>query len=100
MQTCDFLDEVKALYGLTSDYQLAKKLAVTQPTISSYRSKRSFLSDDIALRVAHLLDVEPLLVLACVNAERNMKSGSDDVFNFWSNLADQQISKTANLSAA
>lgn len=100
MQTCDFLDEVKAVYGLTSDYQLAKKLSVTQPTISSYRAKRSFLSDDMALRVAHLLELEPLLVMACVNAERNLKSGSADVFDFWSNLAEKQIRNSANLSAA
>lgn len=100
MQTCDFLDAIKSSYGLTSDYQLAKKLAVTTSTIGNYRSKRSFLSDDMALRVAHLLDVEPLTVLACVNAERNEKSGSNEVFEFWVNLAERQINKTVNLSVA
>ncbi|MDP5205773.1 helix-turn-helix transcriptional regulator [Alishewanella sp. SMS9] len=100
MKTCDFIDELKAAYGLTSDYQAAKKLGISTTTISSYRAGRSFLSDDIALKIAHLLDVEPLLVLACVNAERHLKSGSEEVFSFWVNLAESQLSKNVNLSAA
>lgn len=100
MNTCDFLDAVKSSYGLASDYQLAKKLSVTTSTIGNYRSKRSFLSDDMALKVAHLLEVDPLIILACVNAERNLKSGSAEVFDFWANLAEKQIKNSAILSVA
>lgn len=98
MNSCDFIDALKAAYGLTSDYQAAKKLGISTTTISSYRAHRSFLSDDIALKIADLLEVDPLTVLACVNAERNEKSGSAAVFDFWANLAERQINKTVNLA--
>lgn len=87
MFTTDFLNQIQAAYGLTSDYQLAKKLGVTTQAISNYRTKRSFLNDAMALKVAHLLDLEPLLVLACVNAERFEKQGDKTVFDFWHQLA-------------
>lgn len=87
MKTVDFLDAVKAAYGLTSDYQLAKKLAVSQPSITGYRQGRRAMDDACALKVAHLLDVEPLLVMASVHAEREERNGSEDVANFWRGVA-------------
>jgi len=98
MQTTDFLDAVMAQYGLNNDSELSRKLGVSSGAIGNYRAKRSYLSDEMALKVAHLLDVEPLTVLACVNAERNLKSGSADVFDFWANLAQSQMNKSAKMS--
>lgn len=87
MKTVDFLDAVKAAYGLTSDYQLAKKLAVSTSRITNYRTNRSTMDDSLALQIADLLDVEPLLVMASVHAEREEKNGSEDVANFWRGVA-------------
>lgn len=98
MKTCDFIDELKAYYGLTSDYQAAKKLGISTTTISGYRAGRSFLSDDIALKVAELLEVDPLIVIACVNAERFSRQGSAEVFNFWIELAEQAIDGRVRMS--
>jgi transcriptional regulator with XRE-family HTH domain len=92
MQTIDFLNELKAVYGLTSDYQLAKKLQLTTSAITNYRSGRNFLNDEMALKVADLLDVDPLIVMACVHAERYSRAGSADVFNFWADVAERAIS--------
>lgn len=44
--TTQFLDQIKARYGLPSDYALAAKLGITQSGVSSYRVGRSKLGDD------------------------------------------------------
>ena len=68
--TIEFLDSVKVKYGLVSDYALAKRLGVSQPTVSTYRTKRLKMEDRVCLRVAELLDIYPAIVLACVHSER------------------------------
>ncbi|WP_333609166.1 helix-turn-helix domain-containing protein [Arsukibacterium sp.] len=98
MQTTDFLNDLKAVYGLTSDYQLAKKLSVNTSTIGNYRSGRSYLSDEMALKVADLLEIDPLIVMACVHAERYMKQGSAEVFDFWCGVADRAIKSNAKMT--
>lgn len=69
--TTDFLDEVKAKHGLTSDYQLSKKLGCTCSTISGYRAGRSRMDDEMACKVAALLGIEAGYVLACIASERS-----------------------------
>lgn len=66
----EFLDAVKAKTGAVSDYQLAKILNVTRAGISSYRMKRSYFDDEMCLKVASILEIEPFLVLASIHAER------------------------------
>lgn len=70
MNTLDYLAACKERLGITSDYALAKALRVTQPTISSYRSGRTRIDDDVALTIAEILNVHPLQVIAAANAER------------------------------
>jgi hypothetical protein len=70
MTTIEYLDAVKARYGLVSDYALAKKLGITQTSISGYRARRRFFDDEAALTVAQVLDIEPICVIAAANAER------------------------------
>ncbi|USD99055.1 helix-turn-helix domain-containing protein [Vibrio sp. SCSIO 43133] len=50
------LDRVKAKYGLTSDYQLAKKIDVSRGGVSNYRAGRSVLDWDVAFKIADLLE--------------------------------------------
>jgi transcriptional regulator with XRE-family HTH domain len=83
-KTIEFLDAVKARHQLTSDYQLAKLLGVKQQTISSYRIGRSRLDEEMALRVAAELDLEPAHVLACIAAERTK---SERVRKAWQRAA-------------
>lgn len=83
MKTVDFLDAVKAAYSLPFDYALAKKLAVTQPCITNFRQGRNYMNDDIALKIAYLLDLEPLQVIACAQIERTTRSGSFELTEFW-----------------
>lgn len=68
--TNQYLDAVKAKHGLTSDYQLAKLLGIRQSTISGYRAERSHLDDLMALKVAELLSIDPMEIIAAANVER------------------------------
>ena len=67
--TIEFLNAVKAKTGAASDYALAKELNTSKQVISNYTSKNRPMSDDIALKVASILDLDPYIVLAAVHAE-------------------------------
>lgn len=69
-KTVDFLDGVKRRHGLTSDYQLSKRLRLTRSAISAYRNGDRALDENVALVVAQELQLSPAYVLACTAAER------------------------------
>jgi transcriptional regulator with XRE-family HTH domain len=68
--TRDWLAAVKAKHGMTSDYQLSKALHVTRSAVSKAQSGRQYMDDSTAIRVAELLEIDPLEVISSVNAER------------------------------
>jgi transcriptional regulator with XRE-family HTH domain len=70
LKTLEYLDAVKAKHGITSDYALAKVLNFSQSSLSLYRSGRRIFDDDVALRIATELGINPLAVIAAANAER------------------------------
>lgn len=84
--TTELLDEVKARYGLPSDYALAAKLGMTRAGISGYRTGRTKLSGAIALRVAELLDLNPGYVLASMEAERTRNEAERAAWTKLANL--------------
>lgn len=69
--TIEFLDAVKAARGLTSDYQLAIDLDCSRQMVSRYRSGKDLLSEEMACKIASILQIESGFVLACVAAERS-----------------------------
>ena len=84
MTTCEFLDAIKARYGLPSDYALAHFTGIGKAGISGYRKGKSRLDDANAIKVASLLELNPGYVLACIHAER---AKSDDVRETWQRTA-------------
>ena len=84
--TIEFLDELKAKYGLKSDYAIAKMLGCGNSRISNYRSKRSTLGDDEAIEIAEKLGISPAYVLACVHFER---ANSDPQKAVWRNIMEK-----------
>jgi len=66
----DYLDAVKLKTGAASDYAVAKQLSVTKQTISRWRKKEDFLSDQSAIKVAEILGIDSGIVIAAVHAER------------------------------
>lgn len=82
--SADWIDQVKRRHGLDSDYAAAKLLGVSTSHISHYRNGRSTMDAYMAARVAELLDVEPLRVIASAEAER---ARDPDRKDFWKRLA-------------
>lgn len=72
--TIDFLTAVKTAKGLTSDYQLAKFLGLTQSSISLSMTGRTYLGDESAIKVAEALEIDPAQVIASVHYERAKKA--------------------------
>lgn len=82
--TTDLLDEVKEMKGLGSDYALAKLLEVRTQTITSYRTGRTQMSDEMALRATRVLGRAPAPVFAQLAAER---AQSQEVAKVWTEAA-------------
>ncbi|MBU9320385.1 hypothetical protein KTE24_06900 [Burkholderia gladioli] len=78
--TVDYLDAVKAKLDLPSDYAAAKHLRVTRASVSRYRLGEGAFDDTTALRVAEILGVDPLEVIASANAER---ARDDETRQLW-----------------
>lgn len=68
--TIQYLDAIKEALDLPSDYAAAKHLHVTRAAVSRYRNGEGAFDDTTALRVAEILGIEPMEVIAAANAER------------------------------
>jgi len=64
------LDRIASRNGLRSDYALAKAFGRQQSFVTNYRSGRSQMSDDIAVKAANLADEDPALLLIELQIER------------------------------
>lgn len=82
--TIEWLDEAKKIKGL-SDYALAPLLGLSRAQISRYRTGVDYLSESSAVKLAALIGVDPLQVLASAAAER---SKSDEVRAVWMKYAE------------
>ncbi|WP_186113239.1 helix-turn-helix transcriptional regulator [Burkholderia gladioli] len=67
--TIEWLDAAKARLDLQSDYAAAKALGVTRSTISGYRTGRSVFDEKTCIRVAEILGIDPLEVIASARVE-------------------------------
>jgi hypothetical protein len=83
MKTTDYLDAVKTAYSLASDYQLSKKLGESPSRISLYRTNGTVMNDEMAVKIAYLLDMNPLMVLSDAHIEAETKRGSESMVMFW-----------------
>lgn len=70
MNTLEYLGAVKTRLGIQSDYALAARLGITRSAVSNFVRGKGVFGDDVALTVAQILEVNPLVVIAQANAER------------------------------
>lgn len=87
MKTCVYLDAVKRRLKIESDYALAAQLKTTRQAVSNYRAGRHCLDDLVAVRVAELLDLPPLQVLADIQCERAERAKKPAVKKLWESIA-------------
>lgn len=96
--TADFIQEIKVKYDLKSNYAVAKLLDQTDTAIARWSKGKSTFSDESAIHVAKLLDLDPAYVVACVHAERAKPSEEKKL---WERIAAMmQTKEAAGLAAA
>jgi hypothetical protein len=81
--TVQYLDAVKRRLDLPSDYAIAKALGLTRAAVSKQRNGDSSFDDLTAVRVAEILGLDPMEVIAACNAER---ARDDDARRVWERL--------------
>ena len=80
------MDLAIARHALRSDYALAKKLGVRPSHISNYRNGRSCPDDKMAVRLAKLLDIDPLEIVAVANYNRAVRTENPVGRRLWQRL--------------
>jgi hypothetical protein len=81
MLATDWLDRIKAETEYDSDNKIAMHWGVSRQAISKYRMREgSTFSDEVALKVAELLGIDPMEVIASQNLER---AKTRKVKEFW-----------------
>ncbi len=80
------MDCAIARHALRSDYGLAKKLGVRPSHISNYRNGRSCPDDKMAVRLAKLLDIDPLEIVAVANYNRAVRTENPVSRRLWQRL--------------
>ncbi|MEE9596675.1 MAG: helix-turn-helix transcriptional regulator [Acidiferrobacterales bacterium] len=69
-----YLNEAKRQYNLTTDAALSQKLGVPPNHVFNWYNDVSHLNDEAAVKLAHLLKIDPLEIIACANYHKVAKS--------------------------
>lgn len=85
MKAAEWIDEAKKTHGIESDYRIAKVLNIRASAVSNYRNRAgATLDDEIAVRVAELIGIDPVRVIADQHAER---ARTDRMRTIWRQIA-------------
>lgn len=93
----EYLDAVKKRLDLPSDYAAAKALGVTPSAISKYRLGRASFDDLTCLRVAEILGVDEIEVIAAANAAR---ANDPRIRRVWENVWGKATGATVTAALA
>lgn len=88
----DYLDLTKAKLGIESDYALAKRLELSKGAISTIRLQKGFIGEDTAIKIALILRIDPVEILAATAAERTKNAMAKTV---WRDLSERLSTATA-----
>ena len=86
--TADFLDALRIKLDLPSDGRLADYLGMHRQHISQYRTLNGTFGDELSLKVADLLEMDPAYVMACMHAQREKNA---DVRKVWERIANMAV---------
>jgi len=68
--TIMYVDEAKAKMSIESDYAMAKWLGVGRAAVSNWRVGRNVIDDYAAAKIAEVLELNPMEIIAAANIER------------------------------
>lgn len=83
MKAFEYCDAVKEKVGIESHYALAKRLGIAKQSITKLYAGGTF-SNETALKVAEILEIDPLIVIADSEIE---KAKVPEIRAVWENLA-------------
>jgi plasmid maintenance system antidote protein VapI len=69
-RSIEFLKEAKEKLGCESDYALAKALKTSHANISNYVNGKTLMDDYHCIRVAQVLGIDPMKIIAAAQEER------------------------------
>lgn len=86
MKTNEYLDAVKSRLALPSDYAIAKVLGITTQAVAQYRSGRSALGIESAMKIGEILRMDGHKVYADGQIERAKNSAQSE---FWREISEK-----------
>lgn len=84
--TLELIAELKEKTGIESDYAIAQLLGVTKNTISLYRNGKTYMGDELILKVADILESDPAYIMACIHAEREKNQAVKKIWERFATL--------------
>lgn len=83
MTTMELIERLKAAHGGASDYRIAQILAVKPQTVSNWKKGRSTMGDEVGIRAAEALGLDPVKVIVDLHIEREE---GNPTFSVWKAL--------------
>lgn len=83
MDTKQLLDRLKAANGGASEYRVAQLLGVRSQTVYKWKNGQGFMSDEVGIRAAELLGLDPVNVVVDLHIEREE---GNPTFSVWKAL--------------
>lgn len=86
--TADFLDALRAKLNLPSDGRLADHLGLHRQYMSEYRTQKTTFNDEMAMKIADILEIDPVYVVACMHAQRAKRAEEKTL---WERIASMTV---------
>jgi hypothetical protein len=84
--TADFLDDLKKKFNTDSDAAAARAIGVNhRQQVSRWRQMHSTFDDELCLKIADTLDLDPTYVVACMHHQREK---NEHLKTIWSRIAE------------
>lgn len=90
--TLEYLEEAKNAKGIKSDNAFALSIGITRSSMSGLRSGRTTMDDYTCIKLAGILEVNPMEIIAAANYEREKVGEKKE---FWLNFMMQYGRSTA-----
>ena len=87
-----WIDRVKTAKGIETDYAAAKTLGVSRAVVSSYRGKIETMDEEIAIKIATALSINPIVILTDQAME---KAKSETAKKAWATALEKLKSDSA-----
>lgn len=91
----EYLDEAKEKHGIKSDSELGRQLGASKQAVSGWRNSPSKPDDYACIRLAELLGINPLEIIAAANAERE---ADPERAKWWLDFSKRHGIKTLSVS--